>query len=294
LNIGRPVIAGWGWFFLAWFAAAAAAAVLWPGWRGVAFGAVPAVLALALRLMAAPWSRRGLRELLPEARWSWRDGPGRCRRELRLAGHGVAAAALTGELESAIAELASLASVQPPPAPLPALPRFRGVRVVGGLGWTLVIACVGAAGARAYLHPPSAKELKAAWAPAVDPAKSAKPAPNLGKKSADEKDSAIKVSWPFKPEDNPVKLGVRSADAGTSEQIAYATKHGRELVAPYRPDSITTLIVMPVPGGDDAAVMLFDGKRGELANQQVYHLEFRPIPRTWVEVGGRQGVYLDR
>lgn len=300
LNVGRILVSGWGWFILAWTLLGAAALVLWPGWRGPAFAAVPIVVALALRFAVAPRLARSLRESVPDAQWTWRDGPVRCRRELRVAGRGVAASALETELETVKKELGTLSHVQPAPAPLPALPGFGGVRAIGVLGWLVAIAFVGVGGWRAYSHPPSVKELKAAWAPPTPEqqkeqakaAAAAAAATNAGKKA--EGDEEVKISWPFKAGDEPVKLSVRSAEAATSAQVAYATKHGRDLVKPYRPDTISTLIIMPVPSTDGTAVMIFDGKRGELGNNQVYTLDFRPIPRTWVELNGRRGVFLDQ
>ena len=141
------------------------------------------------------------------------------------------------------------------------------------------------------------KDVKAAWAPkSAQPKADAKASVKAAaaKASADE-DGDIKISWPFKPGDSPVKVGVRVAQEANSAQTSYATKHGRELVAPYRPESISTLVIMPVPGApDDVTVMIFDGKRGELLSEQVYVLEFRPIPRTWIEVNGRRGIFLDQ
>ena len=104
----------------------------------------------------------------------------------------------------------------------------------------------------------------------------------------------MKVSWPYKPSDSAVKAIVIATDSATSEQKEFAVKRGREIAAPFRPETINGLIIMPVPAGNDSAVMIFDAKRGDLYNDQVYKLAFAPIPRTWVEVSGRRGIYLER
>jgi hypothetical protein len=294
LQVGRIVFGGWGLLIGSWFLIGCLALLVWPGPIGAVLVPVPGLLALVYRMVWSGRNRRALQGYVPDARWTWRDGPERCRRELRLAGHGVRREILETELQTITQELANLTQVQPKPEPLPSLPRFGGVRLAGALSWLLVLGCLGAGGWRLYMHPFSAKALKTAWAPAKEPAAPVKPVVTTAAAARpEEKETDVKVSWPYKAGDNAVKVGVRLSREATPEQIAYATQHGRELVAPYRPDTIGTPIILPVPG-DDAAVMLFDGKRGELANQQVYLLNFRPIPRTWVEVGGRRGVYLDQ
>ncbi len=295
LLVGRFVFGGWGWFVLAWLIAGAVAIVLWPGKLGLAFALVPVVAAFALRMLLTPRNARSLQASLPDTRWGWRDGPARCRRELKVAGHGTSGAALETELDNVVKELTALGNVQPPVAPVPELPRFKAVRFAGTLSWGLLVVLAAAAGWRVHQHPPSMKELKMTWAPPQLPAPAVAKSGKTGAAAkSDDKDGDIKVSWPFKAGDDTVKISVRQNAEASSEQVAYATKHGRDLVAPYRPDSITTLIVLPVPSGNDVGVMIFDGKRGELVNQQVYLLEYRPIARTFVELAGRKGVFLDQ
>lgn len=291
-GFGVIVLGGWAWFVITWLIVGAAALALWPGPLGVAFTLAPVLAALALRILAAPRQASALREYVPDVKWTWRDGPARCRRELRTAGSGATRRALETELAAIEKELATLKDVKPTPVPLPKLPRFGGVRFFGAIGWVLLLACVGLGGWRAMRHPPSVKDIKAAWS------RSTPPKPTLSAVAgalAEEKNADVKVSWPYRPEDSAVKVTVTSTQAATAAQLEYAKKHGRQLVAPYLPETIDTPIVMPVPGtGGVATVMIFDGKRGELFNEQVYLLEFTPIPRSWIEVAGRKGVYLDQ
>lgn len=293
LAAGPLVFGRWSWFVLCWVLVAGAVAVLWPGWKGAAFAAGPALVALILRMLAARRPARALREIVPDARWSWRDGPSRCRRELKLAARGVSREALTQELDQVTGELGTLKDVQPPPAPVPPLPAFQGLRTAGGLSWVLLAGCVGVAGWRARVQPPSFKAVTLAWGAAPAAAKTAVAASAV-KASADGKPVNVKISWPYQPGDTPVKTPVLRTVAANSAEVASATRRGRDLVAPYRPDSIGTLIFLPVSTGDQAAVMMFDGKRGELVNEQVYVLDALPIPRSWVDIGGRDGVFLDR
>jgi hypothetical protein len=293
LRVGAVVLAGWGAFALTWFVVGVATALLWPGPIGCAYALVPALVAFGFRLLLAPREQRALRTCVPDAHWTWRDGPPRCRRELRLAGRGLARAALVTELETVTKELVALKDVKPAPAPLPPLPRFPVVRAAGIASWVLLAFFVGAGAWRVRVHPLSAKDLKAAWVPAAQAKKPATEAVTP-KTAADDKAADVKVSWPYKAAEAAVKVPVTATQAATKEQAEFAQKHGRDLVAPYRPETIGTLVVMPVPAGDDVAVMLFDGKRGELYNDQVYLLSFSPIPRTIVEISGRRGVFLDQ
>lgn len=298
LGVGRLVLSGWGWFLAAWFVIFVGTAVLWPGPRGLFWGVLPGFVALLFRVVAAFPEQAAIRKIVPNAAWGWRDGPGRCQRELRIAGNGTSRAALEAELKKVREELATLVDVKPQPAPLPALPRFGIVRIAGAVSWLLILGVVGLWGWKGVRHPPSVKEIKAAWGPNVakSEAEAAAAAATAAKANEGaEKDADVKISWPFNVTGEAVKVSVRLTRAASSEQIAEATKHGRDLVAPYRAETIKTLILMPVTAAaDEVAVMIFDGKKGDLMNQQIFLIEFRPIPRTLVELGGRKLVYLDQ
>jgi hypothetical protein len=295
LNVGRIVFGGWDAFFLTWGLAGAVVALLWPGVLGLAYAAIPMLAALGVRYFFAARNAHALREHVADIQWSWRDGPARCRRELRVAGRGAAAAALESELESVRKDLVTLKDVQPPPVPLPPLPTFASVRFAGTMAWVLFGLFVLIGGWRVYSHPVSFQGIKTAWAvPPPEVKADAKAATAAAKETTEEKSSDVKVTWPFRPGDSAAKAVVLSADSATSEQSEAAAKRGREIVAPFLPDTVSTLIFVPVSAGSESAVMIFDGKRGELYNDQVYKLAFAPIPRSWVEVSGRKGIYLER
>ncbi|HVU32270.1 MAG TPA: hypothetical protein VHE61_02475 [Opitutaceae bacterium] len=293
LGTGLLVFSGWGWLVLSWLLVGSAAIVLWPGPVGLAVALVPVILAVLLRIAVTPIQRRALQAVLPEAKWSWRDGPVRCRRELRTAGRGVSQPALEAELDKVRAEIAGLTGIEPAPIPLPELPRFSSVRLLGVASWVLLAVFAGVGFWRVRSHPVSAKEWKMAWAPPA-PAKPEPVAAAAQHPDGESSDGEVKVSWPYKPGDSALKAAVIRSQAAASAQLEFARKHGHELVAPYRPESIDTLIIMPVPAGSQVGVMIFDGKRGELVNDQVYLLAFAPIPRTWIEVAGRKGIFIDR
>lgn len=296
LAVGRGTLAGWGLFVLLWLLIGMPAILLWPGTPGAGYALIPFVVALAFRLLAAPQIRRELRTLLPAADWSWRDAPTRCRRELRLAAGNVGAAALETELVSIRGDLAKLEHVQQGQAPVPELPRFPRVRLLGALSWSLIVLFAGVAVWRMQVQPPSLAAVKKAWIPSPEELQAearAKAAAAAAAAKAKSEGEDVRIIWPYKPGEYAAKLSVRSTQAASSAQLNYANTHGRELVQPYRRDTISTLIIMPVPSENDMGVMLFDGKNGQVVNEQVYLLDFKPIPRSWVELAGRKGVFLD-
>jgi hypothetical protein len=295
LQTGRLILGGWGTFIATWFGLGCVAFLLWPGFLGLALMPLPGLVALLFRILNAPKQRGALHALVPDVQWTWRDGPKRCRRELQVAGRGVRCEVLEAELANVERELAALSHVQPPPVPLPALPHFPAVRIAGASSWVLLVVFAGIAGWRLVDHPISAKALKTAWSQTKEPAPETKtPVASEAVGTKTDKAGDVKISWPYKPGVELATLNVRVAQPANSEQIAYATRHGRDLVAPYRVDTINAPIVLPVPAGEDIGVMIFDGKHGELVNQQVYLLTYRPMARTWVELSNRRGVYLDQ
>ena len=293
LNFGRIVFGDWSWFLLTWFVVGAGYASLWPGPIGLAIAVAPAIAALLTRVALTGRQRTALRQVHQEAAWAWHDGPARCRREFRLAGAGVRRQVLEEELASVQKELKELDRISPTPN-LPEVPQFKTVRVSGFAAWALLGAGIAVLGWREYQQPFAPTALRQAWSPQA-PAKKPEKTVVVAAKP-EEKDEDVKVSWPYRSTGDATKVTLQSTVPATKAQVEYATQHGRDLVKPYRPETISNAIIMPVPAADpdQAAVMFFDGKRGELSSQQVFILGYRPIPRTLISIDGHKGVYLDR
>lgn len=61
----------------------------------------------------------------------------------------------------------------------------------------------------------------------------------------------------------------------------------------YKPETITTLVVLQVPAADDRiAVMLYDLRQQRPVVERVFMLNYAPLARAWVEVDDHDGIYL--
>jgi hypothetical protein len=292
LALSPGMFGAWILFLLTWVILAGAAFALWPGVRGMEIAAGVLIVGFAARIGASRFQAKALQRCVADAQWSWRSGPADCRTELRMIARDADRRALESELADVTSELGRLTNVQPTPEPLLLPPNFVGMKMAVWASWALFAGLLVAGGWRMHAHHPSLTALTAAWSP---PKPLAAAAVAAAEKSGEHTETGeLKTSWPFRAGDQSMKLNIKTTAPATSGQIAEATKLGRKMVAPYRAESITTLIVLPVKAEpDQVAVMIFDGRRGELANQQVYVVDTRPIARTWVEVGDRQGFFLD-
>lgn len=313
-RLGRALAAGpaiFGGIFVLgaiWCVAAIAVAGVWPGPKWLPVAVAPLVLALIMRVAGVLMFSGAVRRWVPGAPpWKFFDGIARCRAELRSTGKGLDATALEAALAEINTGIAQLKLINPPPVPVDGPPRFGSVRTIALAGWFVLAAVVAACGWRAKTHRPSLESIRTAWFPsAVVPltpgaiAGAALPAgavPPAAEAKLVDKESAgpsgpIKVSWPYKPGDDAQVIGLKENLPATNAQNSYALKRGREIVAPYRLETINTLVIFEVPVGDKVAVMVFDGVKGGLVNSRVYVLEFRPLARSWIEVGEHKGIYL--
>lgn len=305
LAAGPGVFGGWLAVAACWGAIAVLVMIVLPGpkWLAVAFA--PVAVALAVRFVFQSVFAKAVQTFAPGARaWKLSDGAARCRSEMHAAGQGRDAASLETALAAINADIAKLTLLRPSPPPLSGPPHFGGTRQVALASWVVLAALAGVGGWRCKVNPPTWSAFRIAWVPsasvpstapigpaggAASPAVAAAPAAT----GADAPPSGdVKVSWPYKKGDEAMVLLVQDSMQPTSVQHAYAVKHGRELAAPYRPDTIDTLIIFDVPAGDKIEVVIFDGVKGALASPKAYLLQFRPLARSWVEVAGRKGIYL--
>jgi hypothetical protein len=289
LGAGPVVFGAWPGFIAAWVAVAVAVAAVSPGAQWLPLALLPGALALALRFFGAAAGGATLRRCAPAAApWRWRDGAARCERELRALNESRDAAGLENALAEIEGEIAKLTLAKPAPGGAP--PEFGGVRACGLAGWLVLTVSLALCGWRGATHRPSS--LGAAWFRAIAAAEQSA-APSAA--AAPAKASDIKVSWPYRPgraEDAQVFHVVATRPATRTEKSDILAL-GRRLVAPYRPETISTLLIFRVTAGDRAEVAIFDGQRGGPVNDNLYTLEFPPLARTWIEVAGRRGIFLD-
>ena len=330
LGIGPGVFGGWFAFAACWGTAALLVALLWPGPKWLGLALAPALLAAVARAVGSLAIAGAVRDFMPGVRpWKWTDGGARCRTELDAVGKGLDAVALEKALGDINAGIAKLTLLSPPPAPIAGPPRFEGLRVVAISSWVVLAGILAVAGWRGRAHPLSWTDFRTAWistTPVPQPASGTLPGATPGSATVDTaagatgiasdgaagaaatatagaaaKPSAagagapsgpVKVSWPYKPGDDAPAIGLKETLTATSAQNSYALKRGREIVGPFRTDTINTLIIIDVPVGDKVAVMVFDGVKDAVVTPRVFILEYRPFARSWIDVGGNKGIYI--
>lgn len=290
LRRGPWLFARWRWLIPAWLLWAPAALILWPGPRWVAVAVAPLVLGILLRVAATFFLRREIKQLRADAApWRLRDGPARCQAELGAYRAGRPVATVHKALDEVNAEIAKLVVLQPPPAPVAPPPPFKGVWAFSIASWVLFAAGLGVAGWWGKTHRPSWTAIVRAWDPP-------KPAPGADGKSvakADDKPvGPVKISWPFKPGDDPLVLIIKDSEESTPAQQKFVAARGQKLADRYKVETINMLVILQVPVKEKFGLMIFDAATQQLVNTKVYLLDYAPLAKTWVEVAGRKGIYL--
>jgi hypothetical protein len=292
------VVAGWG-------VAVLALAYVFPGPRWLAVAVAPALVALGIRTGFTVGPAAVLRQFAPgAARWKWTDGTARCEAEWLAAGKGLDGAGLTRALAEINVEISKLKVLQPQPAPVAAPPQFGGMRIAGLAGWILLAGLAAGVAWRGRVQPPTWHGFRLAWDPALaaEAAAEVKAATALAA-AAETKFAAplksesavvpdVKVSWPFHRTDDVTALAATETLEPTKAQTAYAMQRGRAIAAPYRVETINSLVVFEVPAGGKTGVMIFDGAHDALAVPKVFILDYRAPARAWVELAGKVGVVV--
>lgn len=272
-----------------WGLAIGLIAAMWSGLTGAA-GALSLLAFLAImRVGFTSALRPAVSRFSPASPvWAFNDGAARCLVEMQAVAGGLDAARLENSLRELNAEIAKFTLTGPPPAPLAEPPHFGGMRIAAFASWIVLLGIFAGLGWHAIANPPS-------WTTSVvsisSPAKTVRTTATTS--DAGSAGSDAKVSWPHRPGDDPDTPTIKDTLTATREQIEYAKRRGSALAAPYRPETISTLIIFSVRAGDDIAVMVYDGKRGKLVNEKVYLLSYRLRTRSWVQVEESAGIYLE-
>lgn len=263
-----------------WVAVAVIFAVVWPGpqWLPLAF--LPGALALAARWIGTVAGGAELRRYAPAAPpWRWRDDAARCERELGALKEYRDGAALENALAEIETEVAKLTLAKAAPAACP--PRFAGVRACGVAGWIVLAGALALGGWRGVTNPPSGAAWLAAWWPAAED------------DSSDSPGGGAKVAWPYRPRSGAQVMNVEAVRPATRAEQAGIRERGRALAAPYRPETIGTLLIFRVTRGERNEVAIFDSQGRTPADDRIYTLERLPLAHAWIEVAGRKGIFLD-
>ena len=308
LRLGRALGAGLGifgpWKFASaiWALTALFTAAIWPGPHWLAVALFPAAVAAGARFAVARWVRGKLAQAIPKyPPWTWHDGVARCRAAAAVGGTVFALRSTERLLTDVNADIAKLTAIQPPPEPIAPPPTFNAVLAVSLAGWLMFGGVFLGGVCHIRSHPPSWQEFVLAWFPpppaaGVNPDGSPLGEGEEGKPgNAEQPPGPSKISWPYRisPIDTVHVLIVTDSYQASAEQLSIATTRAKAMLEPYKPETVNTSIFIQVPVDTGYGYMIWDGPRHQLDGMRVYLSGYAPLPRTWIEVGGRKGIFID-
>lgn len=293
MRAGLWLFGGHGIVLLAGLMILSLLAVHVPGPKGVALGLIPVVALAASRMGVNRWQARLIREWSPESRaWTWSDGPIRCRQEVlhQAKRHGIPIT--IGGAQSAfkiqLGELKKLTVPNEPQVAPPMTPRHTVTWATVFLSWLIVIGLVYGSIRRGLAHPPSWRAHVSVWQKSFEKEKP-KPKP--------VKPEDMKITWPFRNQGDAFELTIKGSFEPNSEQMAAAIRRGKELVKPYKPETITSpiAIFLPLANGEGAGgLLLFDSKKGALFMRKGLVIDFIPYPRMWLQIGDQLAFFIEK
>jgi hypothetical protein len=302
LGAGPCWFAGWVAAGFIWLLLSLSILALWPGPRWLPLALVPWVISVAGRVVTNLWIRSALRRIVPQVTaWKFDDGAERCYTELSSLGVIGKPTGAQRELGRIVGEIKTLSAKYPTTSSVPPPERFIGAWIGVMASWLMVFGFVGAAIWQVRHQTPSYAQFVRAWRPAPTAAELNKAGgaqsgtQNSGANGSGEKDQTKlpeKVSWPYKPGDEAQKLPIKDSVEARGDQLRYLNERTRKFLERYKPETISTLILMRVPTKEGFGVMLFDGRMRQVVNPRVYLLEYAPYPRSWVEVAGRAAIFI--
>lgn len=266
-----------------------------PGPAGVALGLIPFVILALVRIGVNRWLAHLVKAWTDASPWTWFDGLPRTRAEARAVAEKQSIArnvkAARAHLKGINAEITALAA--PAPARLIAAPpRHWAAWIATCISWTAVLLIAAGSLLQGIRHPPTWVAHTAAWHDAFRR--------KVEEKAAQKPDPAeLGISWPFKLQLDspfpPVKVRSLGSFTPTEAQAKAALQRAREIVAPYRRDTIDSLTAVYVPlDGNRAGLMLFDGKSGNFKSAGGILIDFLPMARTWLLIDGQAAIFVER
>jgi hypothetical protein len=262
---------------------------------------------IALLLLVPPLLRivhwAGFRRLLERhapgaSPWKWRDGVARCSGELPAVVEG---AAVSSE-ERIVLQLAVLnrkmaeVPLKNPPRPVVPPNRLRALWTTSIVSW-LIMALVFGSAVRAGVHRVRVEGWRViglGGGNAVTPAGV----------DADSESRSLNADWSFgNPRNQRVAwnlpkpvvappVEVKSTLVATPEQVAFALVEGERELFPFLRRTVKSLVAVRVPTEAGVGLILFDGEDGTVAERRVYLVGQVPPAPSWLNLGGREVVFL--
>lgn len=296
LRLAPHLVGPWPVFAVFWAVLGGCVAVAFPSRLTLGLGVAFVVVGVALRLTARGLIRSGIQARLPEAGTGPIPSARSCENQAVLL---LKSSLLPtrrsveqdwAEVNEAIRGLRSptpLALVRP-------ASRFGGVRTLALATAVASLALLGGLGWRIVRHPPQLPALAAAWlnpapsSPKDEPPPTAEPK----KAAADDKNVETKMSWGYRPSDNPVKVHLSDTREASGAETKAAAAVGQRVTDPYKRETIDQLVAVRVPTDSGIALMLYDGRSERVADRRIFIASYEPLPRSWVVLGDRVGIYL--
>jgi hypothetical protein len=268
-----------------------ALAVHVPGPMGLLLGLAPVVVALGLRLLANRLQAVAVAQWMGETTpWSWRDGTARCEIEISNLGGETGTFAALGEVftewRSLDEEWKTVAVVSDRAKPgIP--PRPLATWAAGVVGWALALLLVAGSVRAGFRRPPSWTEHVDVWQEFV----------SRSLISTGEEVGHGKLSWPYRSSLIEAPLDVRGQGDfhPTAEQLTYAVARARQFLAPYDRTTVNALVAIYVPIEDGrGALMFFDGKKDAMSGKTGVLVATVPFARSWIQVGDKRAVFIEK
>lgn len=287
-SLGGAATTGF-WIFARWpvwvatltiFALAGLAAKPGPTWAALALA--PVAAAVLARLLMQNAIGDLLKKAIPTAdRWSWWDGPARCRREARALRPERLPLRLANRLRAINHELGKLKILKPPPELFAFPPRPTSVWAMAVVSWVMLGSLSAFYGWSLYQHPPSWPAIKFAWthpgAGSEGLAAQARPV---------EVDlSILKLALPEGYDPNDPAFAANETGEPLTEEGRYALARGRELAAEFTTEDDTDPIAVFIPG-EDVRLMIYDPKTDRLLHETIFPLSYEPRTPSALSLDG--------